>query len=82
MGFFNSKKELFWFALLAVGVILNLASAAKQNMHPEPVQLPDAMTITQWQRFLNDKGYYIAIDGELGNETEAAWNAYCRDLND
>ena len=36
-------------------------------------------TIAEWQQYLNDKGYPCVIDGRLGKETEASWNAMCRD---
>ncbi len=41
---------------------------------PEPEKtIP---TIMEVQRYLVEQGYTIAVDGELGPETERAWNAY------
>jgi hypothetical protein len=40
----------------------------------------DLMAISEVQRELNKRGYPCKIDGIYGPETQAAWNAWERDM--
>ena len=79
----EDHKIIEWILIIAIAILAAFCFVTRKSSPsfkaPAPLAGAYIPTVRQLQEALCEAGYKVEIDCEVGDETKAAWNAYCAD---